>query len=45
MGASEGLRNLKARLDSLGGECVIESTEQEGTTVLLRMPLAVPARA
>lgn len=44
-GASEGLRNLKARLDSLGGECAIESTEQEGTTVLLRMPLAVPARA
>ncbi len=42
---SEGLRNLNSRLASLGGECAIESSAQEGTTVQLRMPLAGPAHA
>lgn len=43
-GCSEGLRNLEARLAALDGECVIDSAEQAGTTVLLRMPLAARGR-
>lgn len=35
----DGLRNLRARLDSVQGRCEVESTIGEGTTVLLEVTL------
>lgn len=37
-----GLSGLKARLQSLAGECWIRSAIGQGTTIILRIPLVVP---
>jgi ligand-binding sensor domain-containing protein/signal transduction histidine kinase len=34
-----GLKNMKGRLEAMGGECLIESVPGQGTTVGLRLPL------
>jgi signal transduction histidine kinase len=39
-----GLRNMRQRLDILGGQCTIRSRPGHGTTVILSVPLA-PATA
>jgi len=38
-GGGNGLRNMRQRLASAGGQCVIESAHSGGTTVSLRVPL------
>ena len=40
-GGGHGLKNLPARLTKLGGTCVVESRTGGGTTVRIRLPLAV----
>jgi signal transduction histidine kinase len=35
-----GLRNMRQRLDILGGQCTIQSRPGHGTTVILSVPLA-----
>jgi signal transduction histidine kinase len=39
-----GLKNLAARLQKLGGSCLVESRPGAGTTVSIRLPLPVPSR-
>jgi signal transduction histidine kinase len=39
-----GLKNLTARLASLGGTCAVESRIGAGTTISLRLPLPLPAK-
>lgn len=36
-----GLKNLRSRLAKLGGSCVVESRASSGTTVRIRLPLAL----
>ncbi|MDE3056602.1 MAG: PDZ domain-containing protein [Bacteroidota bacterium] len=37
--SSNGLRNMKERLNSIGGECVITSSPRRGTEVKLHIPM------
>jgi signal transduction histidine kinase len=39
-GAGVGLSSMRERASELGGSCVVESTPEGGTRVLLRLPLA-----
>jgi signal transduction histidine kinase len=41
--ARHGISGLKRRLQSLGGECRIQSAPGQGTTVLFRIPIGVPS--
>ncbi|MFO1488199.1 MAG: ATP-binding protein, partial [Verrucomicrobiota bacterium] len=41
-GDGHGLKNLPARLKKIGGECRVESRLGGGTTVTIRLPMAVP---
>ncbi len=41
----QGLPGLKRRLNSLGGECIIRSVIGRGTTIILKIPLAVQRAA
>lgn len=40
-----GLKNLSARLQKLGGDCVVESRAGDGTNIKIRLPLGIPANA
>jgi PAS domain S-box-containing protein len=40
-----GLSNISARLNKLGGSCVVESSVGSGTVVSMRLPLPAPAKA
>jgi len=41
-GDGHGLKNLKARLTNLGGNCEVFSSSGQGTTVTIRLPLSAP---
>jgi len=43
-GAGHGLRNMRARATTLGGEVSIVSAAGQGTTIALRVPLGRPRR-
>ncbi|HEY1788277.1 MAG TPA: ATP-binding protein, partial [Verrucomicrobiae bacterium] len=34
-----GLKNMRQRMASIGGECLVQSQPSEGTTVMMRIPL------
>jgi len=36
---ADGLRNMRQRLDEIGGECRIESDLGKGTTITVELPL------
>ena len=43
--SGHGLRNLSARMEKLGGDCVVESAATGGTVVRIRLSLAAAANA
>jgi len=45
LGRGHGLKNLSARLEKLGGNCVITPRPSGGTIVKIRLPLGIAAEA
>ena len=43
-GGGDGLKNMRQRMTTIGGDCTVASQPGGGTTVTLRLPLAKPPR-